>query len=284
VAAASLAALAAGALWAGRRLAPEARHTLHAFALAAPLAILPGLGAVPDPRLLGAAAGGVALVAAAVLMAAIDLVRRTDASAAARTVCATVAATVVLVHGAGAARFSHAAVRDFACQARAEWAWAQAAELPDDPEARVLLLAGGDVTTNTSLAEARRLAGKPPPRAIWRLSPYAAPHQVTRTGNGAIEVQVGRSRTRPFAENLYRDGDPPLAAGDEIRLDGLRITVLDAPGGEPTRLRVELDGSLDDPGIVFVHATPNGVARVALPPVGHRIRLAPPTTPKGCPP
>ena len=83
----------------------------------------------------------------------------------------------------------------------------------------------------------------------------------------------------PFANSLYRSDATPLATGDVVELDGMRVTVLEAFGGEPMKTRFEFDRSLDDAQIVLLHATPRGLRRVALPPVGGKLRLGPPFLP-----
>jgi hypothetical protein len=187
---------------------------------------------------------------------------------------------IAYVHGVEAALRSRAALDAFAARARAEWQWAQAAEIPDDAQAQVLFLCGADFTTNAALVWVRRLGGQAPPSAAWRLSPYALPHVVKRVADDAIEVRVMQGVAPPLRNSLYRSAAARLASGDVVDLKGMRVTVLEAPGGEPLHLRFEFERSLDDARMVFLHATPRGLRRVALPPVGGELRLAPPAAPR----
>lgn len=274
-------ALVAAAWWASRDAAVRPRTGLLAMAVGALGSLAPTVSALPDERLLVAAAGGAAAVFAGVVVAAAARARTAlrDGAALRAIAPAAIALGLVFVHGADAARRSHAAIGAFALRARAEWRWAEAAEIPGGPDVQVVFLSGADYTTNASLVQVRRLAGHAPPRACWRLSPYVLPHAVERIADDAIEVRVLQGVAAPLANSLYRSGASPLASGDVVALDGMRVTVLEAAGGEPLHLRFEFERSLDDPRFAFLHATPRGLRRVALPPVGKKLRLPPPAVP-----
>jgi hypothetical protein len=273
--------LIAAAWWAGRDLPLPQRRALLGVALGALLSLAPTGGALPDTRLLGAAAGGMAAVVAAVLVTAATRLRRATRERRALPAVAFGAAValLVLVHGLGAAARSRRGLEDFASRARAEWRWAQDAGIPADPGARVIFLSGSDFTTNASLPWVRQLGGKVSPRSYWRLSPYPVPHQLRRVADDTLEVQVGRAAALPLADSLHRSASELLSAGDVIELDGMQVTVLDAQWGEPSRLRFRFERSLDDPSYVFLHGTPRGFERVALPPLGGKLRLPPPAVP-----
>lgn len=270
------------ARWASRGTTVESRNALLALAVGALASLAPTASAIPDGRLLVSAAGGAAAVFASVVIAAAARARvALRGGAPLRSLLlAAIALGLVLVHGIDAALRSHAGLGAFARRARAEWHWAQTAEIPDDPEAQVVFLSGADFTTNASLVWVRRLGGHAPPRACWRLSPYALPHSVRRTADDTIEVRVLQGVAQPFSNSLYRSDATPLSNGDVIELEGMRVTVLEAPGGEPMRLRFEFARSLDDPRLVFLHATPHGLRRIAVPPVGAQLRLPPPAVPR----
>jgi hypothetical protein len=283
IAAGSAAALAlvAVAWWTSRAEEPESRGAWFAMAVGALLSLAPTASAVPDGRLLVAAAGGAAAVFAGVVVTAVSRARiavRRGAPLRALGLAA-VAVGIVYVHGLDAALRSRAALDAFALRAQSEWQWAQAAQIPADAEAQVVFLSGADYTTNASLVQVRRLGGHVPPRAYWRLSPYGLPHAVQRVADDAIEVRVLQGVAQPMANSLYRSDATPLETGDTVALDGMRVSVLEARGGEPLRLRFAFDRSLDDPRLVFLHATPRGLRRIALPPVGGKLRLPPPAIP-----
>ena len=278
---AASAILIAAAWWAGRQLPRTQSRALIALALGALISLVPTLGALADERLLGAAAGGAAAVVGAVVCVAASLAHRAlRAKQILRAIpLGALALLAVWVHGFETVASSRATLAHFAAQAHAEWYWAQRSAIPDDPNARVFFLSGADFTTNANLLWVRHLGGHVAPRSLWRLSPYSVRHQVRRVADNAIEVQIGQGMSLPLSNSLYRAERNPLTPGDVIEVDGMRVTVLDARGGDPTRLRFEFAQSLDDPSYVFLHATPRGLERVALPPVGGRLRLAQPAVP-----
>jgi len=49
--------------------------------------------------------------------------------------------------------------------------------------------------------------------------------------------------------------------------------ILATDAGNPYRLRVRFDRALDDPRLVFLHAFPEGIRRIALPAQGETLRL-----------
>lgn len=261
--------------------ATQSHRAVLAMAFGALLSLVPTVGALPDERLLVAACGGVAVVIASVALAAWTGARAAfQRGATLRAIALAAFAIGVLgLHGIGAALRSRTSLATFAKRAHAEWQWAQGAEIPADPEARIVFLSGADFTTNAGLVWIRRLDGHPTPRSCWRLSPYALAHGVERVADAAIEVTVLQGASLPFANSLYRSDATPLAAGDVVELDGMRVTVLEAHRGEPMKMRFEFDQSLDDAQMVFLHATPRGLRRIALPPVGGKLRLPAPFLP-----
>lgn len=275
-------ALLAAAWWASRDATGIARPALLAMAAGALGSLVPTASALPDERLLVSAAGGAASVFACVVIVAGSRARAALRSRAPlrALALAALALGLVFVHGFEAAQRSHATLAAFAQRARAEWQWAQSAAIPDDPDAQVVFLSGADFTTNASLVQVRRLAGHVSPRSYWRLSPYSLPHVVERISDDAIEVRVLQGTALPFANSLYRSDATPLASGDVVELDGMRVTVLEAQDGEPLHLRFAFGRSLDDPRLVFLHATPRGMRRIAMPPVGGKLRLPPPAQPR----
>ena len=54
------------------------------------------------------------------------------------------------------------------------------------------------------------------------------PYQIKRVADDAIEVQVGQGLSLPLASTLYRSDRNPLKSGDQIEVEGMRVTVLDA--------------------------------------------------------
>lgn len=255
------------------RLPARERHALRFLALGTLLSLLPSAGALPEDRLLVAAAFGFAAILALVVYAAF---RRHWALGAG------VAALLAPLHIGRAAERSFQASRHIAWVARAHREWALAAEIPDENAARqrVLILSGADFTTNANLPWVRWLYGHPLPRSYWRLTGTSHVQEIQRLGDKVIDVAVLSSDLdHTMAGTLYRPEDQPLRPGDRVRLDGMTVEVLRVAGKNPWRTRYTFDESLDDARFVFLHSTPRGLERMPLPAVGDKLRLPPPQRP-----
>ncbi len=116
--------------------------------------------------------------------------------------------------------------------------------------------------------------GMPKPRAWWTLTLSPEPHVFTRTGPAAFELALtqGRFLTSEF-EHLFRGPTHPLPQGAKVDLGGLRVTVLEADAGGPTRVGFELDTPLEDPSLVLLHWRDGALRRFTAPSEGARISL-----------
>ncbi len=83
-------------------------------------------------------------------------------------------------------------------------------------------------------------------------------------------VQGGWMHTA--GELFFRREDQPLQAGDVLAYPSLRVEVLAAEGGHPTRVRFEFDRPLEQ--FLFLVSTPQGLRRWTVPAVG-KVGVAP---------
>jgi hypothetical protein len=154
--------------------------------------------------------------------------------------------------------------------------WVLAAEL--DPQQvehqRVYMLNSAEFTTTFFFAYTWAYHARPLPRSYVPISaaPYA--QDVERIADDTLLL---RTLGGPFfdspAEVHYRVSTRAFQEGDSVRLDGVRIEIARLVAGKPQTLKLTFDTSLDDPSQVFLVATESGLARFAVPPVGHSRRL-----------
>jgi len=141
-------------------------------------------------------------------------------------------------------------------------------------EQNVVVVATGDPLAGLYTPMLWAFHGKPQARS-WRtlsLSPNA--HVFTRTGPNTFELAMpqGHFHTSEF-ETLFRGPKYMLTPGTRVELEDIRVTVLEADAGGPTRLGFELDVPMEDPSFVFLHWRDGGLRRFTLPPVGTRVEL-----------
>lgn len=278
-------ALLAGLVWHGLRARPTDRtdptqpgrpnhpNRTHAW-LAAGIAFgcIPAAGSLPEERLLVASSFGVCALLAPWTVSL--WARR------ARIWPLAPLLLIALAHGISPALAARAHAVGFAHRARTLTDYALAAPMPDGrdgfaaDEVGVYLLSGADFTTAANLVYVRDLYDLPQPAFYRRLSGAQHAHDLRRVGERVLEVTVLSSRLAgAFAGSLYRGYDAPLRAGDSVNLPGLTVEVLGARRGQAWKLRYTFNRSLDDPRLRLMHQYPDGLRRVALPPVGETLRL-----------
>jgi hypothetical protein len=104
------------------------------------------------------------------------------------------------------------------------------------------------------------------PRAWWPLSIAPFDHRLTRTGERAGELELEGGE-------FFRAEEQPLVVGQQVALDGMTVTVLDANGPRPTRVGFVADVPLEDPSLLFLVWKDGGLRRTPLPPVGQSLVL-----------
>ena len=109
----------------------------------------------------------------------------------------------------------------------------------------------------------RRLYRMPMPRSWRTLSWAPSSHRLTRTAADTFELEIAAADIEA----------PPIDAGDEVTLDGMRATVLAHGGGGPSRVRFQFDRPLDDDRLWFLAWRDGRLRRVVVPPIGREIVL-----------
>jgi hypothetical protein len=116
--------------------------------------------------------------------------------------------------------------------------------------------------------------GRPLPKSWLPLSLATHDHVLHRTGDATLELSLTQGRfLSTEMEQLFRSPAFAMRAGEQVQVEGCRITVLEVDGRYPTRLRFEFDMSLDDPDLVLLTLRDKTLQRLRPPPVGDRVTL-----------
>ncbi|MCA9652414.1 MAG: hypothetical protein H6712_11820 [Myxococcales bacterium] len=272
-----IAGLAAGAR---RSLDPALRRRLLWLLLAAVLSVLPVSSSFVSARLLLIPALAGHAVIAAVILDAWDRVRdraqRLRPLGLLRTV---IAAALAVAHLLLAPWWGLEEMTNIH-QVNLGTRRASLAMQVDDAKVarqRLVVLTAGDPMSLLYPALVRWADGHPLPRSWWVLSMAPHRHLLTRTAPGVLELEVeGGSMLTGPVEQLFRHPDRPLAAGDVVALDGLRIEVLRVDGdGRPVKVRYAFETPVDDGSIVFLLMTKRGMIRYPMGPVGATMMIPP---------
>jgi hypothetical protein len=148
-----------------------------------------------------------------------------------------------------------------------------AATVGDEIEGRdVVFITAPDYFAVKLVQLTRRIDQRPLARRWRALSFGAEPVHVQRTDERTIILDYPSGiLNSPFLE-LYRDRRLPMAAGERIELDGLRIEVLETTvDGRATRARFSFDTPLDAPSFRFYYWVDGGFAAFIPPAVGQSV-------------
>lgn len=118
----------------------------------------------------------------------------------------------------------------------------------------------------------RAVDGKPLPAHIRSLTPNklfpSGPTTLTRTDRHTLVVEPEGGY--PFI--LLRDRDHLLNAGDEVNLQGMKVTVLSlTPGNFPLKVAYRFDAPLEDPALVWLQFQNNEWKTFTPPSLGESI-------------
>lgn len=255
-----------------RGLQAQERRAVGAVVLGGLLGMLPIAVAPAHSRLLILAQLGVCVLIAAVLVACARLIRSRNTAERLRG--------AVLLPLAGLLAYAHT-INDLR--------WGQAyLEYIDELQAQNLAafvegdilgpdLAGADVVILNAPSQSLGLYGSfvldangwPAPRT-WR--PLALggefPMVASRRKPNTLELAAidNGEWMRTAGELFFRREDQPLAVGDVLAYPSLRVEILAANDGHPTKVRFEFDRPLEQ--LIFVIATPKGLMRWPVPAVG----------------
>jgi hypothetical protein len=249
------------------RRAP-AQDALPFLALGSLLALLPVAAAQPSPRLLVAPAVGATALLAAAIVHGLARVPRHRA-------LALLGAAALAVHLGVVPYRTHAASGDLATQAQTGLRWARAAEIPHDAGATdIAIVSASDFATATNLPWMRQLLGLPLPRSYRRLSGADQAHRLLRVDAHSFDLYVLSNDVRDaFAGSVHRPRTEPFVVGQRMHLRGMHVQVLGVSDGNPNALRFTFDAPLDDPRVLVLHATPEGLQRLTLPAAGEALLL-----------
>jgi hypothetical protein len=251
----------------------ERRHCRWLFTGGA-LALLPVVSVFPDNRLLLVPGLGGCVAIAVVLRHAWRLRERGERPLGVRPV----AWVLVVIHLVLAPLFWPVAVLGIRTVGAGAEKMLEVTEGELDVtrlhEQHVVTVATGDPLAGLYTPMLWSFHGKPQARS-WRtlsLSPEA--HVFTRTGPNTFELALpqGRFHASEF-ETLFRGPKYLLPQGAQVKVEDMRVTVLEADEKGPTRLGFELDVPMEDPSFVFLHWRDGGLRRFALPPVGTQVKL-----------
>jgi hypothetical protein len=263
---------AVGALvWDALRRAPEqVRRVLLALLVGSLLSLLPLVGTIPSTRiLLLPSIGGSALLATLFWDAAQRLVARGERRRVLTWVRVAVCAVLVPFHFVLAPYVSYAGARAFRRDQELSRSTVVRGEIERAAERDFVLLSARDPTFLMYVPFILHDAGRGVPRSWRALTMTSRPISVRRVLSNTLELSVnGGSLLENPVVYLFRRGDHPLREGQVVRLRGLEVTVLKVEGRGPSSLRVRFDRSLDDPSLVLLTISPNGLRRMAVPAVG----------------
>jgi hypothetical protein len=255
--------------WALRRAAPGERRAAGWLLLGALLALVPVAGSFPSRRLTLVAMLGFA-PALALLLREVGkrLVSGPQQSLPRHFVTWTALLLVLELHLLSPLR---ADLWSDVWYARGTAAWVNRAELSDRTLAtqRVVVLSSIDFPSTFFFPYLWRAQGHPVPRAFYPLS--ASPHalRLTRIDERTFDLEtLGGVFLASEAELHFRDERRPVPNGTVFELPGMHVQVRELLRGLPRASRFRFETALEDPGLVFVTATSEGIRRFELPAIG----------------
>lgn len=255
-----------------RRLSEEERRVLHFLLVGNGLSIVPLLGTVPSPRLLVVpAVGGTVLVALLVR----DGVRQLRDSAARRRIATWwrgfVTTGLAVAHLLVAPMFTVGAGIGWTAVQMLVRSLYLRGEIDDRRVSReeLVLLNSFEPMTLIYPPWVRHHDGRPLPR-VWRaLTTTPAAEHLVRTSPTSFELTaVGGVLLDLATTDLLRSADAPLHAGQHFAVTGLQIDVVEMARWGPTKVRFSFDTNLDNPALVFLTMSVNGLRRFRMPRVG----------------
>jgi hypothetical protein len=239
------------------------------------LSVLASCGALPSSRLLvSAELGAAALLGSALVV----LTARAQRASARRGAAIVALLALVVAHLAVPVRADVRELQGRHERARTTWRRALVLPLPHDAsEAQhvdAVLVGATDFGTEVMLPWMRQLHGLSVPRRWQRLSGAPQAHDLRRLDDHTLELRVLATELKgAFAGSLHRTADRPITAGQRFAGGGFVVHVLEARDGNPARFTVRFERALDDPALWLLHAFPEGMRRLRVPPVGETLRL-----------
>lgn len=254
-------------LWpAAAELSESSRRSLRWLLIGALLSLLPSLGGLPGSRLLIVPSLGAAALCAVILLRAF----RTRAGAG-RTILFCALVFMLAIRPALTFVASISALHRYALRLPE---LARSAELPSRAGMTILAPALPDFITAAYVPTVRLVDGTAVPNDWWFLSIAPRDHLLTRTAADRIELaSLGGPMLKTPFERLLRSDSLPLRRGDEVRLAGMTVRVLEEQDGAPIRIEARFDRSLDDPSVWCIVWRDGKLRKLTLPGIGESVRI-----------
>jgi hypothetical protein len=152
----------------------------------------------------------------------------------------------------------------------------------DLPHKELIMMNAIEGGTSMYLPMTRRLFGRTAPRSCVTLSFARAAYVLTRSAaNGFImRFRDDHSLLETAPEQLFRSARRPLHRLDSLRAGPLKVTVLDLFEDKPQRLQVDFDRVLEDPSLLFMLPTVDGIVVFRLPKLGMSVLVPAPRMPR----
>lgn len=149
----------------------------------------------------------------------------------------------------------------------------------------VVVLATPGLVTGIHGAAMLALLERPLPKTWHVLAMEQKPYLVRRLGPHELELaSVGGPLHRSPQGSLFRSKEDALTKGDRVDVGLFEAEVLhERPGQGPDSVLFRFEMPLDDPRLIFLEVTPEGLVPFDLPPTGRTIALRPPELPKVMP-
>lgn len=266
----SLYVIVAVALWCGavafrRAIAAqesEQKQNVTWMLIGSLASLTPVLAVVPSTRLLGIAMVGLSMCVAILLEFAWWQDREPGFGRGMTALVAVYLGFAHFIHGPGSMWLKERALRDDA----RELAWKAgnvAGALPPGSPARVGIVRG---SAGMFFAPFALPGGQVPAR--WNFLAQGGHVLTQRRDDFTLDVATPKHRgLYPEGDlNLYRSEDERLAVGSEVRVPGMRATILELQDGRPSRVRFRFDVPLEE--LTWFSDQRDGVHVVALPEPG----------------
>jgi hypothetical protein len=140
---------------------------------------------------------------------------------------------------------------------------------------QALLLSAVDPTTTIYIPLVRKWHGRPTPDSCQLLMGSYGPLRLTRTSPSAFVLE--RLQSELTAVDVYASAFNrlPLHDGQRFSAGDMAVHVERTVNGRATRVRYELQRSLDDPGLVLLEQTAFGLHPLSFPMQGQSTLVAP---------
>lgn len=269
----ALGALALIAIAAIARATPRNAHTrnLGWLLAGAALASLPVVASFPSSRLLLATLLGFAPLLAAFVLASFSAIGERWRSKPVKTALSLAAAGLAGSFHLGVSAWqSHVEVMGLAggIPAIRSAVLNMRVDARKLPEQHVVVLAALDGGSSQYIPLTRALHGRTVPLTCWTLSLTPSEHVITRDSERSFILAPLEGYTLPGSGDILRSEALPLHVGDSVDVGGMRVRVLALVNGQPKAIRVTFDVPLEDPSLLFVLPTGNGIRPFPLPAVG----------------